>query len=406
MFSPETERAVIGSCLMQPEVLKTARTIVGPSQFHQPSHAFLFAAACQLADEGHLDPVALIARLRQIDRLKDIGGENYILGICDEQCGPVGVEYHAKNLYRQWLRREYVDLGKSAEEGVEIDELIIRAEALAAKAIPRQSPAVLGRIGFFGAKPRVGLSTGYRFIDRFLSTKGWPSGQMSIVSAYHKAGKSSFQISCAVRAAKAGRKPLYATFADMGGQDLEERAMRHETALSREPDHPDMRAEWIEVLRKYREEWHIDVYDAAGLETGYDVETFAVWLESRLPIEGYTEVYVDYAQELRSRDKRAMNELTEASACASLLQRLARRLDIPIIVGSQITEGKNGERDKTKGSRVWEEKAGLVVRLKRDEDDETKALGQIVFNRFGPHGDAPLIWNGDRVRFEEPPESK
>jgi replicative DNA helicase len=401
MFSPETERAVIGSCLMQPQSLKAARSIVVPDHFFNPAHKFLFAAACQLFDDGHLDPLSLIARLREIDRLKDVGGESYILGICEADSGPIGVEYHARDLHRQWLRRKYIALGKSAEEGVEIDELKIKAETLAAHSIPRQSPAILGRLGHFGPKPRIGLATGYPSIDRHLSTKGWPSGQMCIVAAYHKAGKSSFQLSCAIRGAQLGRKPLYATFADMGGHDLEERAMRHETRLSRPPDYGEGRNSWQEVLRKFQEEWPIDVYDAAGLDTGYDVETFALWLESRLSIEGYTEVYVDYAQELRSRDRRALNEQAEAALCASLIQRTARRLDIPIIVGSQITEGRNGERDKTKGSRVWEEKAGLVLRLKREETG-SGAHVDIAFNRFGPMGTEPLIWNEGRVRFDEP----
>ena len=403
-YSPETERAVLGSCLMQPQALAAARALIGNAHFHNPAHAFLFAAACQLADDGHMDPIALISRLRQIGRLQDVGGEEYILTICEDHGGPAAVEYHAKDLYRQWLRRQYIALGKSAAEGVELDELKIRAEALTAQAIPRSTPAVLGRIGTFGTRLVIGQPTGYPSIDKNLTTKGWPCGQMSIVAAYHKTGKSSFQISCAIRAAQAGRKPLYATFADMGGSDLEQRALKHETKASSRPADKASREKWEAVLKKFQEDWHIDVYDAAGLDTGYDVETFAVWLENRLPIERYTEVYVDYAQELRSRDKRAQNEHAEASVCASVIQRTARRLDIPIIVGSQITEGKRGERDKTKGSRVWEEKAGLVLRLKRDEESDN-AIAEIAFNRFGPKGTEPLLWNGEYVRFDEPPRS-
>src|SRR3569832_384689 len=99
-YSPETERAVLGTCLMQPQALAGVRTIIGHEQFHNPAHQFLFAAACEIADRGHLDAIILIARLREIDRLNTVGGEQYVLTLCEADAGRTGGEYHARDLYR------------------------------------------------------------------------------------------------------------------------------------------------------------------------------------------------------------------------------------------------------------------------------------------------------------------
>jgi hypothetical protein len=194
---------------------------------------------------------------------------------------------------------------------------------------------------------------------------------------------------------------LLATFADMGGKDLEERAMRHETGWGHEPRDLFLAQQWQETLNAYRNRWRIDVYDPAEMGVSHDIETFQVWLERKMSKVRYRCIFVDYAQELTSRDRKVRDDLSQASACASLLQRLARKLDVPVVVGSQITEGQNGRKDMTKGSRVWEEKAGLVLRIKREKGSSVADV-KVAWNRFGPEGGVTLRWDDERVRFYDP----
>lgn len=364
----------------------------------------VFGAIDTVVRRGHMpDLVAVAGQLRDSGQMERIGGEQMLIEIAEASGSPSQVEGLVAQLKLGLARRKVKEVGDwiaglSVREDLDTGDISIRL--LEASAIvsgssgssPVYSIADVDHLG-----DDMGVTTGYPVLDAHMSCGGYPCGQMTVISAYHKGGKSTMKLSSAVHQLRAGKRVLWATFADLDRRQIKRRILRNLCGWSKAPTQ-------LELLREYDDalDWvksaPLDVYDASAIETGYDVETFAAWLRAHHDARGYDCVFVDYAQKLRSA--RRMDRFAVGDYCSDLVQRLAASTRLPIVVGSQITPGnsRDGEETKTKGSRAWEEDAGWVWRLKREGDLVTV---DIPYSRFGPSGGTELRWNGDRLRVED-----
>jgi hypothetical protein len=150
------------------------------------------------------------------------------------------------------------------------------------------------------------------------------------------------------------------------------------------------------------------------MKNGRDVESFTKWFLGQG--KRFDICFVDYAQEIRSGERGIGGIFEHAEKCSQEIRWIAKLTDIPFVVGSQITEGneKHGTRDITKGSRAWEERAGLLVKIKVLEEREIEKLDDqyqrtpgitlthLQKNRFGPKNLREFWqWESSRVRFVE-----
>jgi hypothetical protein len=104
---------------------------------------------------------------------------------------------------------------------------------------------------------------------------------------------------------------------------------------------------------------------------------------------------VDYAQEITTRDRKADSLVSQQQIVAAKINRAARQLKIPFVVGSQITI--TDRVSKTMYSRAWEQKAGLVIEIPKEADHLF-----VKKNRFGPKDQKiPVRFNQEHIRFEE-----
>ncbi len=80
----DAERAVLGSVMMDPDVMEPVRAIVQPDDFFQTPHIHLFRRLCELRDEGKaLDLTVIAERLKTIGELETCGGTVYIAQLVD-----------------------------------------------------------------------------------------------------------------------------------------------------------------------------------------------------------------------------------------------------------------------------------------------------------------------------------
>ena len=277
-----------------------------------------------------------------------------------------------------------------------------------------ESEARSGLIGAFKThgKP-AGVGSGFDFIDCNTTCEGWPNGQMSVVTAYTGTGKSAFMLQSAYRIAKAGHPVCYATVADLTGENLFDRLVKNLSGWygGEEPLDPLLAERW-HLARNEISALPIHVYDVSELRYGRDVETLCEWV--RANSSRFNVLICDYGQELQSA--KARSEYDHAEIASAELRWLAAQTKLPVVVGSQITEGnaKQGTRDITKGSRKWEERAGLMLKLKvLDDDERTRAeeevrgikgltVAHLVKNRYGKRNIREYWqWLDEYARFEE-----
>ncbi len=293
----------------------------------------------------------------------------------------------------------------------------------AAKYQPEREPGAVtiedsharsGLIGEFATsgKPK-GVASGFGFLDANTTSSGFPSGQLTVVSAYTGGGKSAFMLQAAYNIASRGIKVCYATFADLSGENLFDRLVKNLSGWygGDEPLDPVIAERWHEARREVKA-LPIHVHDVSDLRVGREVEVFSSWFKERKDEFGI--LLCDYGQEMRSVAGRSDYE--HADLVSSELRWLAADTLLPIGVGSQITPGneKTGQLDITKGSRKWEERAGLYLKIKvLDEDAAAKVDSEyrglvgltsvkIAKNRFGKSGLKDYWrWLDGLARFEE-----
>jgi replicative DNA helicase len=413
-WSHAAERSVIGACLLSAEAMKGCSVKLRPEHFHLPSHRLWYGACLFMHDAGlRPDPLSVVERLERAGALERCGGSEYLTQCVDTTYDPDSWPEHSSLVLKHWALRQFRRLGMDATPNAELDELHLRAESIRMQtAVAR--PPIVQRLGTGDVSPRRrGVTTGHSKLDELFTCRGFPEKQLSIVVADTGDGKTAFMTNAAIEMARSGQRVLYATFADMDFHDLEERCMKHLTGWSYPPSEPHLEREWMDA-REVLSSLQIEIYDACSLHSGYDVETFAVWFEARHAKHPYDAVFIDYCQELRSRSRLATTSLTQAEECASVLRKLAALTGPPFIAGSQVTIGKDGEKDKTMGSRIWQNRAATVIKLKRYETPESlKAVPEeyrsikhiasmeVTKARFGHRNTVWAIWDAGRVRYQE-----
>ncbi len=399
----EAEMAVLGSMILSPAVIAEVRSLLKPEHFVREANRIVFRGILAAAEGS--DAVDVVTIRDAIGaRLAECGGAGYLIEVADYVPTPQNAGLYARIVFDLWTRRhlaaearrlrEYAeDPGRTPEE--------VRAFAAALGEVPGARPAAFVHLGAVkdGDGP-AGVPTGFRSLDRAISTGGYPSGQVTMVRAYHKGGKSAFMTTSFVESLKAERRVLYATFADLNAPQFRRRVLRSLTGYGKRPLHDlEAGAEFDVWETNLASGWEGYVYDASELDSGDDVETFAAWFKAEHARKPFDLAFVDYAQEIRSSDRRAVSDLAEAGVVSHKLNRLAAQTKIPFVIGSQITEGRDGEKAKTKGGRVWEEKAGWVLTLQKEG---TQATVEVSYSRFGPQGvSLPFRWDDAHIRFVE-----
>ncbi len=273
------------------------------------------------------------------------------------------------------------------------------------------SAARAGHIGGFASNSlRRGVPTGLAVIDHNTTCQGLPAGQVSVLKAGRKAGKSSTMLSIAIHAAKLGYPVEYITVADLNGAELYSRAVRQLSGYHGPEEYcpPHKRAMW-EKAKEMVDALPLEVYDATEHKGARTIEELEIHINSL--VDERQLFVIDYAQRIRSQKIQGSDIYALSSEVSDRLSVLAANIDRPILIGSQVTVSDNGVY--TKGGYAWEEDAGLVVYVRRateKEKDKMDSIERMIVDgyihlevqRFGPSDILQSArWSEEEVRWVE-----
>jgi replicative DNA helicase len=138
----------------------------------------------------------------------------------------------------------------------------------------------------------------------------------------------------------------------------------------------------------------------------------------RLKIEhGLSLIIIDYLQLIASSSKKSDSRQQEVSEMSRMLKLMARELDVPIIVGSQLSRAPEQRADHRpmlsdlRESGAIEQDADVVMFLYRDDYYKIKEgnaaeitnIAEIIVakQRNGPTGVVELTWDGENASFRD-----
>ncbi|MBR6503888.1 MAG: replicative DNA helicase [Firmicutes bacterium] len=426
----EAERAILGAIMIDRDAILNVSDILRPEHFYKEAHKEIYDAALTLYRDGEpVDLVTVGEMLKRRKMLDPAGGRAYLGELTGAVVSTANVEKYAKiveekaalrNLIKAsseivedgyTSERDTAEILEAAEEKIfAISQRRQRKSISHIRDVIDRDLAYITELSKQAGELR-GISTGFSGLDRI--TSGLQKSDLIIIAARPSMGKTAFALNIAVNAAKTGSKVLLFSL-EMSEELLTERMLSAESLVEikkmREGalDDEEFNKMYGGADRLNKLEIYID--DTPGISP---LEIKNKCKRIKMEKKGLDLVIVDYLQ-LMIFEGKSENRTLEISALTRYLKQLAREIDCPVIVLSQLSRGVESRTDKRpvlsdlRESGSIEQDADLVMFLYREEyykKEESTRPGEcdiiIAKHRNGPTDTVTLTWVGKYTRFAD-----
>ena len=427
--SVEGEAAVLGSMILDPVCIGQLVQMIESEVFYRPEHQTIFDSLVSLYDKNSkIDLVLLRDELKRRNKLESVGGVNYLVEIVESVPSAANVEYYAEIIREKAMLRElarasreileeaYSESGDVAEklDAAERKIFAVTEKKISGTVLPLKSliSEVFENIESRKGIHITGLPTGYYELDEQLC--GLQNGEMIIVAGRPSMGKTSFALNIAEHIGADNDIPVVIFSLEMSKHQLVERFLCSRAKIDSQLVRKGMLGtDQLEELTRTGSELYdkpIFVDDTPGL-TPLVIRAKCRRLKSQHDIGC---VLIDYMQ-LMSLGGRVESRQQEISTISRYLKSLARELDVPVVVLSQLNrspEGREGHRPRMSDLRESgsiEQDADVIMLLHREDyyhrgepDYVESNTADIIIakQRNGPTGVVTLTFNGKFTRFE------
>jgi len=426
------EAAVLGSMIIDPECISEVVEQLEARDFYRIEHQIIFDSLVSLYEKNKseaIDAVLLRDELEKRRQLKQIGGVEYIAKIMDSVPSSANVIYYSRIVKDKMLLREIITAataiiddayGQNGETSETLDEAERRIFAVTDRNINISGSVVKDLVARSyeliekreGSRV-TGLPTGYYELDDL--TCGLQDGEMIVVAGRPSMGKTSLALNIAEYLGVVEKVPVAIFSLEMGRQQLAERFLCSISKVESQKVRKGMLStEHFERLRDAcgeLSEAPIYIDDSASL-TPLEVRAKSRRLKSQHKIRC---IIVDYLQLMHLGAGRVESRQQEITAISRYIKALARELNIPVVVLSQLNrapEGREGHRPRMSDLRESgsiEQDADVVILLHREDyyhrgrdgyEPDNKADLIIAKQRNGPTGTVELVFREKFTRFE------
>ena len=357
--------ALLGSVLVDKEMMAAVSEIVRPGDFYASLHEAIYRALYALYETGKpLDKVALAEELRSRGMLDKVGGLAYLTSLMDTVPTAASAEYYAK------IVREKASLRQLIHAGTRITQLGYESEDDVPAALDESEQIVYDvgnrdQRGSFSSVSsllldtfykletrhaqsgeRTGVTSGFNDVDAY--TAGFQRGNLIILAARPAMGKTSLALNMALYAAREEREPVAIFSLEMTKQELIERLISSEAMI----DASKLRRgaieqrEWQRIGDAIGKLNDLPIYlDDSGAVTVTEIRSRLRRLKST---HGLAIAYVDYLQLVRPSmlNARNVNRNEELSDICRTLKATAKDLEIPIVALAQLNRAVETRQDK------------------------------------------------------------
>ena len=425
--SVESEEAVLGSILIDPEALDRV-SFLADSDFYIIKHQWAWAASLALRDRRQpLDAVTLRRELETRGQLDEIGGPAYLTYLMTVVPTAIHAEGYATLVAQAANRRRLLaaasDIAQLAyDESTADDQVNDRAEqvifkarrtagARAIKPLAQTVVEYFNRIEYLyehRGEP-LGVPTGLIDLDKMLG--GLQKSDLIVVAARPGVGKTSLELNIALAAAHRFHQRTLVFSLEMSYEQVTERLV----AQTSEINSQSLRfgqltdADWPSLVQATSTLGEVPVWidDTAGLSVG-QVRAKARRFQAE---HGLDLIVIDYLQ-LMTSERRSENRNQEISAISQGLKNLARELNVPVLVASQLSRAVEQRTDKRpmlsdlRDSGAIEQDSDVIIFIYREDvynpESERHNIAELIVakQRKGPTGTVEAYWDRCHTRFQ------
>lgn len=429
-YSLDAEQSVLGSILIDPECFDDVAQIVRADDFYLETHGSIFALMQKYSMQSkNIDVITLINSLVANGVYEDdAAARSYIKLLVDIVPGSANAKDYAEIVRDKSTLRRLINATEEIQkdaysEGEDVSKIVDLAEQrifeIAEKNIRRDFVHIrdvivdtyerLSKLQEGNDEELHGVDTGFTDLDRYIG--GFGKGNLIIVGARPGIGKTSFCLNIGTNIAKKTKKAVCFFSLEMSSEELVSRVISSESmVLSERLRNGKLdKDDWSKIATACSVLSETDIY----IDDTSNITLTAMKAKLRRIAKGKLGlVVIDYLQLMESETKRKdgsrVNEIGDISRGLKLL---AKELNVPVIVCSQLSRSSEKEKDKRKpmlsdlrDSGSIEQDADMVIFLSRDfygEDPEKANLVDVTLakNRHGSSGTVTMSWLGQYYKF-------
>ena len=417
----------LGSMALDKDCINEVVQILRAEHFYRQDHRLIYDALVALYDRNEpVDLVLLRDELKRRGQFEQIGGVDYLTSLAESVPSAANAIHYAKIVRDKAMLRNlitvageinqlaYDDSGMVAETMEEAEQKIfeVTQEKISGQAEPMSNiiTSVFEAIEQRTGSVVTGIPTGFLELDEL--TSGLQRSEMIVVAARPSMGKTALGLNMAEHVGADNDVAVAVFSLEMAAQQLAERVLCGRSHVDShqlrrgtisEHDHSQLQDAADSLSRA-----PIFVDDSPGL-TPLELRGKARRLKLQHDIHL---VVIDYLQLMYVPGAESRQQ--EVATISRHIKGLARELNIPVVVMSQLNrspEGREGHRPRMSDLResgAIEQDADVVMLLHREDYYHTepdyepthKAELIVAKQRNGPTGTIELTWMPQWTRFE------
>jgi replicative DNA helicase len=428
----EAERSVLGAILLHNEAFNLAAEVIDTGDFYRDAHRRIFDKMVKLSERGGaIDLVTLKEELGRSGDLDEVGGPAYITALVDGVPRSMNVEHYARIIKEKATLRSLIYsankiLATAYEAEEDADVILDQAEhAIFAIADDKVrdgfvslrdlAQSSLETIEQLHARKELitGVPTGFTDLDEM--TSGLQPSDLVIVAARPSMGKTSLVLNIAQHVGTKTPRTVGLFSLEMSKEQLFLRMLTAEARI----DAQRMRRGYLGERDWGRLSQAIGTLSDAKIFID-DTPSIGV-LEMRAKCRRLAAehdldlVIIDYIQLMQGRG-RFENRTLELASISRSLKGLAKELNVPVVVLSQLSRAPEARSDHRpqlsdlRESGALEQDADVVMFIYREDMYADKSQPQAEGNgvaeliigkqRNGPTGVVKLAFIREFTRFE------
>ncbi|MGL4611099.1 MAG: replicative DNA helicase [Trueperaceae bacterium] len=362
----EAEQSVLGSILLDNEVFAAIEGTLVAEQFYKESHRKIFRIFEKLARRGEpIDLVTVTEELRQTGELESIGSVPYLIGLADSVPTAAYAENYAKIVSEKAVLRDLIGasgqiMQTAYDQAMPLEQILDKAESsIFELATNKRTHSFQGMGGlmtetfaqinelFNNPDPITGLRMGFKELDTM--TAGLQPSSLNVLAARPSMGKTALALTIGQNAALRDGKTIGVFSLEMSAVQLVTRMLCSEARVDMSRVRNGQLSE-----RDFQR-----LADTAGrmseakvfIDDNADMSVMELRSRARrlMAEHGLGLVIIDYLQLMSGSNKSAgggENRQQEISAISRGLKALARELDVPVLVLSQLSRAVESRPNK------------------------------------------------------------
>lgn len=425
----DAEKSVLGAAMLDQDALLDILGVLRLGDFYTKAHNEIFDAINTIYKQGSpVDALTVAEELDKRETLKLVGGRAYVASLSSQVPSTTNAAEYAKIVSEKAQIRNLIKVSDEiSKSGYESKDDVMDILDFAEKSILKISQGknnndtthisdiLMRNLEILSERADnaggiTGITSGLTDLDNKLS--GFQRSDMVVLAARPSMGKTAFALNVALQAAIKGQAKVMIFSLEMSKEQLGQRLLAMEARVdSQKMNTGDLdNSDWekISTALDSMGKGDIMIDDTPGIRI-MEIKNKCRRMKAEM---GLDLIILDYLQLMEGDSKNATNRQQEITGLSRSMKLLAREMDCPIIVLSQLSRAPDQRPEHRpvlsdlRESGAIEQDADVVLFLYRDEvynPDDTENAGicevNIAKHRNGPTGVVNLLWQSKYTRF-------